>query len=119
MYGMNSKERIVCHYWYLNHGCKFQTSVCNGCHDLTLLCLNLSDIVIITVKAVEYHCIICDISKCEATNLLEILYFMIVCVYKIHIKEIIIKNRVYNYYFDSLIKTKELETKIILIDEKN
>ena len=35
-----------------------------------------------------------------------------------HIKEISIKNRVYNYYFDNLIKAKKLETKNILIDEK-
>ena len=36
-----------------------------------------------------------------------------------HIKEINIKNRVYNYYFGSLIKPKKVETKSILIDEKN
>ena len=36
-----------------------------------------------------------------------------------HINEINIKNRVYNYYFDNLIKGKELETKNILIDEKH
>ena len=34
-----------------------------------------------------------------------------------HIKEINIKNRVYDYYFDYLIKAKKLETKNILIDE--
>ena len=33
-------------------------------------------------------------------------------------KEIDIKNRVYKYYFDSLIKAKKLETKNILIDVK-
>ena len=36
---------------FFNHGFKFQDSVCNGCHDLTMLCLNLSDIAIIT-----YYC---------------------------------------------------------------
>ena len=36
-----------------------------------------------------------------------------------HIKEISIKNRVYNYYFDYLIKAKELETENILIDERD
>ena len=44
---------------------------------------------------------------------------MIVGIYKMHAKEINIKNRVYNYYFDKLIKAKKLETKNILIDEKN
>ena len=26
-------------YWFFNHGFKFQNSVCNDCHDLTMLCL--------------------------------------------------------------------------------
>ena len=30
-----------------------------------------------------------------------------------------IKNRVYDYYFDNLIKAKKLETKRILINENN
>ena len=36
-----------------------------------MLCLNISDIAIITVKNVDYHCIIYNISKSEAINLLE------------------------------------------------
>ena len=50
----NSIECIICHYWYFNHGFKFHNSVCNGCHDLTMLCLNISNIAIITVKGVDY-----------------------------------------------------------------
>ena len=38
----NSKECIVCYYWYFNHGFKFQNFICNGCNDLTILRLNLS-----------------------------------------------------------------------------
>ena len=38
------------------------------------------------------------------------------CVY---VKEINVKNRVYNYYFHHLVEAKKLETKNILIDEKN
>ena len=33
----DSKECIVCHYWYFNHGFKFQKSVFNGCHDLLMM----------------------------------------------------------------------------------
>ena len=36
-----------------NHGVKFQDSVCNGCHDLTMLSVNISDIAIITAKNVD------------------------------------------------------------------
>ena len=62
---------MIFHYWFFSHGFKFQDDVCNGCHDLTMLCLNISDIAIITVKDVDYHCIIHEISKSEAIRLLE------------------------------------------------
>lgn len=42
---------------------------------------------------------------------------MIVDIYKMQFKEISIKIRFYNYYFDYLVK--KIETKSILIDEKN
>ena len=46
-----SKECMICHYWFFNDGFKFQGSVCNGCHDLIILCLTISNIAIITVKS--------------------------------------------------------------------
>ena len=55
----------------INHKLKFQDHVCNDCQDLTMLCLNISDIAIITVKNVDYHCIMYDINKSEAVHLLE------------------------------------------------
>ena len=36
-----------------NHGVKFQDLVCNSCHDLTMLCLNIRNISIITTKGVD------------------------------------------------------------------
>ena len=67
----NSKECMICHYWFFNHGLKFQDSVCNGCHVFTMLYVNISDIAIITTKNVNYRCIIHSISQTEAINLLE------------------------------------------------
>ena len=67
----NSKECMVCHYWFFNHGFKDQDSVCNGCHDLLMLCVNISNIAIIPAKESDYHCIIHDIHKSEAINLFE------------------------------------------------
>ena len=55
----NCKECIVCYYWIFNHRVEFQDSVCNGCHDLTWLCLNLSGTATITVKKL----ILADISN--------------------------------------------------------
>ena len=54
-----------------DYGFKFQDSVCNGSHDLTMLCLDISNIAIIAVKAVDYCSIIHDISRSEAINLLK------------------------------------------------
>ena len=58
----NSKECMIFHYWFFNYGFKFQDSVCNGYHDLTMQCLNKSNNAIITVKGVDYCCIIHNIS---------------------------------------------------------
>ena len=41
---------MICHYWFFNHGIKFQDYVCNGCHDLTMLSVNMSDIAVILLK---------------------------------------------------------------------
>ena len=78
----NSKEYMVCHYWFFNHGFKFQDSVCKGCHDLVMLCLSISDIAIINVKGIAYFCIIHNISKSEEINLLKVLCLKMVGIYK-------------------------------------
>ena len=62
---------MICHFFFFNHGFKCQNYVRNGCHGLTMLSVNISDIAIITVKKVDYRCIIHNISKPEAINLLE------------------------------------------------
>ena len=67
----DSNECMAFHYLFCNHGIKFQDYVCNGCHDLMMLRLNISDTAIITVKRVDYHCITHDINKFEAIHLLE------------------------------------------------
>ena len=64
-------KKWFCHYWFLKHAFKFKDSVCNGCPDLTKLCLNISDITIITVKNVDYRSIIYNIRKSEAINSIE------------------------------------------------
>ena len=46
-----SKECDICHYWYfLNFSFKFQPSLCNRCHDLLMMSINLSDIKCKTYK---------------------------------------------------------------------
>ena len=67
----SSKECMICHYWFFNHRLKFQDSIFNSCHDLTMLSVNINHIAIITVKDVNYYIIIHNISKSEAINLLK------------------------------------------------
>ena len=66
------KESDICHYWYfLYKGFKFQTYVCNRCHDLLTMSTNLSDNAILNIKNTDYCCIISSTSKSEAINLLQ------------------------------------------------
>ena len=67
----NSKESMYYHYWFFNYGFNFQDYECNGCHDLTKLSVDISDITIITVKNAHYRCIIHSITKSQANNLLK------------------------------------------------
>ena len=67
----NRKEFMICLYWFFNHGFKFQDYVCNCCHDFTMLNVNTGDVAITTIRNVDYRCIIHNISKPEAINLLK------------------------------------------------
>ena len=61
----NSKKRIVCYYWYFNHGFKFQKSAFNGCNGLLILLLSLK-----VIKSFDYRRVIYDISKSYPIDLL-------------------------------------------------
>ena len=66
------KECDICHYWYfLNYSFNLQSNVCNRCHDLLMMYLNLNDIAILSIKGSDYCCIISLISKNKAINLME------------------------------------------------
>ena len=56
-----SKECDICHYWhFLNYSFKVQPNICNRCHDLLMMSINLIDIVILNIKFFD--------SKNEALN---------------------------------------------------
>ena len=58
------KECILCHYWYLlDKEFKFQQDVCNGCHDVLMMYMNLSDIAILNIQGVNYRCILNELAK--------------------------------------------------------
>ena len=67
-----SKECDICQYWYfLSKGFKFQPNVCNRCHDLLMMSMDLSDIAILNIKSTGYGCIISGISKSKTINLMQ------------------------------------------------
>ena len=59
-----SKECDVCHYC-------FQPNVCNRCHGLLMMSVNLSDIAISNIKGSDCCCIISLIIKNEVVNLMK------------------------------------------------
>ena len=67
-----SKESSICHYLdFLAKGFKFQTYVCNRCHDLLIVPINLRDIAILKIKNATYRYISTGISESEAIKLLK------------------------------------------------
>ena len=54
---------------FFNHGFEISDSACNDCHGLTMLIVNKNNIVIMSIKNVDYCCIIHNIVKSEAINL--------------------------------------------------
>ena len=67
-----SKESDIRHYWhFLNKGFRFQLNVCNGCYDLVMMSINLSNIVVLNIESADYCCIVSGINKSEAINLLQ------------------------------------------------
>ena len=67
-----SKECDICHYCcFLNKGFKFQPKVCNGCNNLVMMFMNLSNITILNFRSFDYYCSISEISKNEAINQTE------------------------------------------------
>ena len=49
-----SKECIICHCWYfLDKEFKFELNVCNGCHYLLMMLMNLNYIAILVLLLIE------------------------------------------------------------------
>ena len=54
-----SKECMLCHYWYFKDvGFKFELHVRNKCQNVLMTAYELKNIAILTVKGVDYRCIL-------------------------------------------------------------
>ena len=72
-----SKECYICHSWcFLDKGFKFPQYLYNGCYNVLMMSLYLSNFAILNINGVDYCCIINEISKIEAVNLLQKAYLI-------------------------------------------
>ena len=53
----NGKEWNIYHYRFFNNAFNIYRSICDGCHDLTVLSGNKSGIAIFKIKDADYRCI--------------------------------------------------------------
>ena len=60
-------------YWYQKEdiGYKFESNVCNKCHDVLVTTYELKNIAIMNVKDADSRCILLGISRNEAVNILN------------------------------------------------
>ena len=65
------KECIICHYCFFNKRFRFQQLVYNGCHDILMMSIVISILLISNIYGVDYQCSITEISKIGAINLLK------------------------------------------------
>ena len=67
-----SKECMICHYWcFKDIGFKFQSYVCNGCHNLLMMVYDLDDFMILNIKGVDYRCFVFNMTRNTSTKLLN------------------------------------------------
>ena len=67
-----SKECDISHYWYFKDiGFKYESYLCNGCHDLKQKALSFNNVVIVYVKGSAYRINFWYMCKDDAINILN------------------------------------------------
>ena len=63
---------MICHYWcFKDIGYKYEPYVCNKCHGLSMMAYELKNIAILNVNGVDYRCVLWNMTKNEAINVLN------------------------------------------------
>ena len=67
-----SKKCMICPYWYFKDiGYNFERYVCNKCHNLSIMADELENIAILTLKGVNYGCVLWNITRYDTINRLN------------------------------------------------
>ena len=65
-----SNECDICHYWYFKDvGLKYQSHLCNDCHDLIQKAMSFNDVAIVYVKGSAYIIYFWYVSKSDAISI--------------------------------------------------
>ena len=57
-----SKKCNICNYrYFLDKWFRFQSSVCNGCHNILMMSVDIKNFAILNIDEVDYCCIIFNI----------------------------------------------------------
>ena len=66
------KECDICHYWYFKDiGFKYESYLCNGCHDLIQKPVSFNNVAIVYVEGRAYKIHFWYMSKDDATNIMN------------------------------------------------
>ena len=67
-----SKKCDICHYWYFKDiGLKYESYLCNGCHDLMQKTMSFNDVAIVYVNRSAYRIHIDYMSKDDAISIIK------------------------------------------------
>ena len=67
-----SKECDICHYCYFkNIGFKYESFLCNGCHNLMQKAMSFNNVAIVYVKGIAYRIYFWYMSKDDAINIMN------------------------------------------------
>ena len=65
-----SKECDICHCWYFKDiGFRYESYLCNGCHDLMQKAMSFNNVVIVYVKGSAYRIHFWYMSEDDAINI--------------------------------------------------
>ena len=68
-----SKEFDICHYWYFRDiGFKYETYLCNECHDLMQKAMGFNNIAIVYITENAYRIHFWCVSKDDAINIMNV-----------------------------------------------
>ena len=67
-----SKECDNCHYQYFEDvGFKYEPYVCSGCHNISMMACELKNTAILSIKSVDYRCVLWNMNKNDPVNRLN------------------------------------------------